>query len=171
MLARLEREKLLSENSEIKNLGLIMSLWVKNANAFQSNDLFENAEEETVELKALDGSTQSFTFDLGNFDDYVLAYVNRHSITLPWTFDTEGAAENCPIPTLEDPWNTAAAFIKYEEENGKSNGDQKPTMGGDSLDITTWSSAERKAASMNRRDPLSKREITALRMGFMLGWE
>lgn len=171
MLARLERDKLLSNDSEIKNLGLIMSLWARNAHDMRAQTLLEDPREETMELVGLDGTKETFVFDINEWDDYVVGYADRHSIPLPGPYEVADAAKKLPIQTLEDPWNTGAEFIKYERERGKSDGDQKPTIGGDSLDVTAWTSARRKEASDNRRDPLSKKEIEALKMGFMFDFE
>jgi hypothetical protein len=173
MLAQLERQRRLGPNSEVKNLGLIMSIYIKTAKAMQANDLLEDGNEETVELKMPDGSTEKYTFDLAKLDEYILGYAERHSIALPDApQDNEGAAEGLPARTAEDPWNTAEAFCQYERNHGKASGPgEKPAMGGDRYDITTWTSAERRSASLKKRDPFSKKEIAALKMGFMLGFE
>lgn len=169
MLARLERERRLARNSEVQNLGLIMAQFVKIARGLRDYSLLEDPAEETVELKGYGGETQTFTFDISRFDDYVLGYAERHGIVLPGSLEAaDGAAAECPIPTPEDPWGTGAAFVRYERENGKPDGpNQPPTIGGDSLDITTWSSADRREASHNGRDPLRKSDIAAIVMGLL----
>ncbi|KAK4153779.1 hypothetical protein C8A00DRAFT_33465 [Chaetomidium leptoderma] len=172
MLALLERERRLAPDSEVKNLGLIMSLYIKLARDLHADDLLEEGKEETVELKAVNGSTTKYTFDLANFDEYILGYAERHGITVPGASQDEGFAEKLPIQAADDPWNTAEAFRAYEKDHGKADGlSQKPAIGGDKYDITTWTSAERSSASMNRRDPFSKKEIEALRLGLMLKFE
>lgn len=170
MLARLEREQRHVENSEVKNLGLIMSMFAQIAEDMRNSDVLEGGEEETVELEATDGEAKTFTFDLDNFDNYILGYAKRHNIALPGRSDVEDSmAKMCPEPTRTDPWNTAAAFRKYEDECGRAeHSRQKPTMGGDRLDITTWSSSERRAHSLTGRDPLGKRELAALKMGLVM---
>ncbi|GAB1316843.1 hypothetical protein MFIFM68171_07053 [Madurella fahalii] len=168
MLARLEREQRLVANSEVRNLALIMSMFAKIADEMRISDLLERGEEDTIELEGTDGETQTFTFHLDNFDDCILGYAERHNIVLPGESDVEGMGEKCPIPTREDPWNTAAAFKEYEKEFGRSDGTRQPAIGGDRFDITTWSSAERRGHSLTGRDPLSKREIAALKMGLVM---
>jgi hypothetical protein len=171
-LARLERERILVPDSEVKNVGLIMSLFVKVARDMCTNDLLEEGQEETVELKGPDGSTTKYTFDLANFDEYILGYAERHGITVPGSSPDEGAAEMLPVQTAEDPWNTARAFREYEENHGRAGGpDETPAIGGDKYDITTWTSNERASASFNKRDPFSKKELVALKLGFLLSWE
>jgi hypothetical protein len=41
-------------------------------------------------------------------------------------------------------------------------------LGGDSLDLTTWSSAERKAHSFEKKDPLGKEIMDAIKKGEVL---
>ncbi|KAL1838829.1 hypothetical protein VTJ49DRAFT_2186 [Mycothermus thermophilus] len=172
MLARLERDNRLGPDSEVKNLGLIMSLYVAMARQWGQLGFFEDGKEETVELAAVDGSSVKYTFNMNDFPDYVLGYAARHSIRLPdMARPPDDAAEKLPVPTKEDPWNTASAFLKYEKMHGKTNGYRPPAIGGDKLDITTWSSAQRKSASPTGQDPLSKRELEKLRMGMLLSLE
>jgi hypothetical protein len=171
-LARLERERLLVPDSEVKNVGLVMSLFIKVARDMYDNDLLEEGQEETVKLRAADGSMTRYTFDLANFDEYILGYAERHGIMVPGLSPDEGTAEMLPVQTAEDPWNTAGAFRKYEENHGRASGpDETPAIGGDKYDITTWTSVERASASFNKRDPFSKKELVALKLGFLLSWE
>jgi hypothetical protein len=44
----------------------------------------------------------------------------------------------------------------------------KGAIGGDALDITTWTSAERKEFNFDGRDPFGAREIAALKKGDVL---
>lgn len=173
MLAQLERQHRLGPDSEVKNLGLIMSLYIKTARDMQINELLNDGDEETVDLKLPDGSTEKYTFDLGKLDEYILGYAERHSIAVPDApQDVAGAAEELPGRTVEDPWKTAESFRRYESDQGTAEGPgETPAMGGDRYDITTWTSAERRSASFKNRDPFSKKEIAALKLGFMLGFE
>lgn len=41
-------------------------------------------------------------------------------------------------------------------------------IGGDQYDITTWSSAERKKHSFDKKDPLDKKMIKALKQGLVM---
>ncbi|KAK3934519.1 hypothetical protein QBC46DRAFT_427091 [Diplogelasinospora grovesii] len=147
MLARLEREELLAENSGVRNLGLVMAVYMKVAADMRDDDLFEEAGEETSELKNPAGSTKAFKFNIGDFDDYILAYANKYGIPLTGPHDTGEIAAGCD-GKVEPPVSTL--------------------MGGDKMDITTWSRSERKALSSTGRDPLSKREIEAIRKGKVL---
>lgn len=174
MLARLERDNRLGPDSEVKNLGLIMSLFIQFARSW-SNDLglFERGKDETVQLTTADGSSIKYTFNTNDVVDYVLGYAARHNITLPDISQPPvEAADKLPPPTKEDPWDTLSAFLRYEKNNGKRVGPGRPaTMGGDYYDITTMRPAERKSHSYNGRDPLSKKEIQMLRMGMILSME
>lgn len=172
MLARLERDRRLGPDSEVKNLALIMSLYIKIFRNLHDDDLLEEGKEETVKLKAADGSTTKYTFNLGLFDEYILGYAKRHGITLP-DIPEDDDLEELPIQAAGDPWNTAAAFRFYEKKYGKMRGpdDTVPAIGGDRYDVTAWSSGQRAAATRKKRDPFSKKEIGALRLGFLLDFE
>lgn len=41
-------------------------------------------------------------------------------------------------------------------------------IGGDTLDITTWTSEERKRKSFDKKDPLGKAEIDAIKNGLVM---
>jgi hypothetical protein len=170
MLARLERDRRLGPHSEVKSLALIMSLYIKIARSLQDDDLLEEGKEETVELKAADGSTTTYTFNLAFFDEYILGYAKRHGITLLDVVVDINDLKDLPIQTAEDPWDTAAAFRRYEKEYGKLRG-TTAAMGGDRFDVTSWASGQRAAASLNKRDPFGKKEIEALKMGLLLDFE
>ncbi len=45
---------------------------------------------------------------------------------------------------------------------------KKPRIGGDNMDITAWSSFERKRYHFGNQDPLTKREIRALKEGIVV---
>ncbi|KAK4235821.1 hypothetical protein C8A03DRAFT_46089 [Achaetomium macrosporum] len=145
MLARLEREHRLGPNSEVRNLGLIMAMFVKVWADMPAVYTRSGAKEETVELRGHDGSTTTYTFNLRGLDEYITGYAERHSITLH------------------------GAFQKYEKKHGRLRGRiQLPTIGGDEYDITPWDAARRKNASLTGRDPFSQRQLMALRMGMTI---
>lgn len=147
MLARLEREQLLQDqNSEVKNLGLIMALFIKLASELRGGSLLEDGDEETVKK-----SSPRFKFKPSEFDGYILAYANKFAITLRGPIDIdELVAEldtDAKLPASgQDPWGWNTALKSYSKDYAISPpmGGGKATIGGDSLDITTWSSAERK---------------------------
>ncbi|KAK4233088.1 hypothetical protein C8A03DRAFT_39227 [Achaetomium macrosporum] len=151
MLARLERDHRLGPNSEVRNLGLIMSLFVKVGRDMSETYVLSGLKEDTVELRGHDGSTTT------------------HGITLPdVTLDLD-TTEPLPPQTPDDPWNTAEAFRKYEKKHGRLRGPlELPMIGGDEYDITTWDAARRKKASLTGHDPFSQRELIALRMGMTM---
>ena len=163
MLASLESKKLLSETSEVKDLGLVMALYMQIARSLRKD------------LSILQGSK-----DMSRFDNYVLAYANKHGIPLVGPADVDEIAAACdgtvklPSATAAkpDPWGAAAAVKKHEKayamgglQTGKRGG--KAKLGGDAHDIMGWTSAERKAQSFEKKDPLGKREIDALKSGLI----
>jgi len=159
MLASLESKKVLSETSEVKDLGLVMALYMQMAKEFR------------YDLSLLEGSDQS-----SRFDDYVLGYANKYGIPLVGPADIDDITAQCdgtvklPVATAAkpDPWGSAAAIKKHEKEHGTSGGrGKKVSIGGDKHDIMAFSSAERKAQSFTKKDPLGKKEIEALKMGLI----
>ncbi len=175
MLARLERTGLLALGTEVKNVTQIMHLYHEIINDRAGDGMLKNCKDETVELKNPAGSKIKYTFNLGNLDDYIFGYARRGGIPLPGLVFDKVEVRELPIRMTEDPWNTGVAFRKYEEERGTMrNGegiDGTPLFGGDQYDVTAWPSEKRAAASLTKRDPLSKKEQMALKMGFVLDWE
>lgn len=160
MLACLESKKHLSETSEIKDLGLVMALYMQMAKSYRDD------------ISLLQGKSQS-----SRFDDYVLAYANKHAVPLVGPSDIDEIAAACdgtvklPAATDKkpDPWGSAAAIKKYEKEHGWKGGRASKSIkiGGDKHDIMAMSSAERKAHNFNKKDPLGKREMEALKKGLI----
>lgn len=140
MLARLEREQLLKDPSpEVRNLGLVMALYIKLGSEMLEGSLLQGDEEVTVKK-----SSPKFKFNPSDFDSHILAYANKFAITLHGLSNIdELVAEldtDAKLPsTGEDPWGWNDALKAYSKDYAV-----KGKIGGDSLDITTWSSADRK---------------------------
>lgn len=141
MLARLEREKLLQDQSpEVRNLGLVMALFINVGSDMRDGSLLEDGEEETVKK-----SSPTFKFKPSDFDSHILAYANKFAITLGGLHNIdELVAEletDAKLPAAgDDPWGWDAALKAYSKSYAI-----KGKIGGDNLDITTWSSADRKS--------------------------
>lgn len=76
--------------------------------------------------------------------------------------DAEGEAEedDVKLPSAKnDPWERQAAFKRYERESRIPYFSErhKTKIGGNSLDISTFSSQERKKASFTKKDPFTPR--------------
>jgi len=177
MLAGLESQGLLKEDSEIKNIGVVMALYMTLAVQFRQSDVLEVDEDEPKSKKKQTGKKSSFEFDPSRYDDYVVAYANKYAIPLKGEEDIDNLAAACdgtvelPVatPADPDPWGFAAAMVKYERDCGTApKRGKKAAIGGDSLDITTWSSAERKSHSFDNKDPLGKKELAAIKEGMVL---
>lgn len=171
MLARLESQKLLDETSGVKNLGLIMALYIKFAAESWVKDLLDDDGEEEANTHP-----SQFTWVPGNFDDYINAYANKYGITLYGLVDMDGLTAtletDVSLPTAEADWGWAASFKAYQKRYGHSSswgrGPSKGKIGGDSLDITTWSSTERKQASFDKKDPFSATDLKNLKAGMVM---
>lgn len=150
MLATLERNDLLKPDSEIKNLGHIMALYIR---------------------YMVDALTD-FSLDPTDIEAHIFAYATKNNIDL--VPDLEGSNADheklqedaqkitLPEPTAkkDDPWNWAKCLGEYKKNYGP--------IGGDKLDITTWSSAERKKHAYDKKDPLDKQMVDALKQGLVM---
>ncbi|KAF4780526.1 hypothetical protein HER10_EVM0012619 [Colletotrichum scovillei] len=147
-LARLEFEGVLAADSEVEDLGCVMAGMLK-----------------TVHKKS---KKRPFPFTAEKFDSYVAAYAKKHGITLKGVpglkalvDDLEGEEEELPNAEEhgEDPWGWADALASYKK--GRK-------IGGDDLDITSWTPAKRKQHAFNKKDPLGKKEIDAIKNGMVM---
>lgn len=162
MLARLEAEELLDDNSAVKNLGLIMALYIKVASVFRAGSLLEEDEEEVCTTPT------RYTWIPDRFDDYINAYANKFGITLRGLDDIDGMTANLKtdvsLPASGGNWGWSKALQQYRAEYpGEASG-----IGGDSLDITTYTAAERKQQSFDRKDPLSAALIRNIKKGMVM---
>lgn len=162
MLARLEAEKLLDDNSAVKNLGLIMALYIKIASVFRANSLLEEDAEEVCTTPA------PYTWIPDRFDDYINAYATRFGITLRGLDDidemTANLNTNVSLPASGGDWEWSKALKEYRAEFPGEAG----VIGGDNLDITTYTAAERKQQSFDRKDPLSAAMIRNIKKGMVM---
>ncbi|KAK2777745.1 hypothetical protein CKAH01_11942 [Colletotrichum kahawae] len=143
MLARLERMGLLKPDSEVRDLGMVMAGFIK----------FQGA---------------PFIHVPSNFDSYIAAYAAKYNIKFGGVKGLKSllddVQEDVNLPTEkdgEDPWGFKATLKEYRAHRGK--------IGGDALDITGWSSAERKEAAFGKKDPLPKNILDGLKAGEVIG--
>ena len=185
MLAQLQRENLLNSNSEIKNLGLIMALFMGFARlARQCSQLARSNKQSMGPAK------DKRKWYPHAFDNQILAYAEEYNIELAGPHDMEELEENAdgtvdlPLPASNtakaDPFAFTKNLKRYKQEQGglmewmalssgchKPSGDSPP-IGGDNLDITTWTSEKRKEKNFDDKDPLSKEMIEALEQGLVM---
>ncbi|KAF4161111.1 hypothetical protein CNMCM6936_009665 [Aspergillus lentulus] len=176
MLAKLEHLNLLKPDSEVKNLGFIMALYIKLAATEDILDL----EDVTDEITKNDGTDETFTFIRSDFPSHILAYAKKYNIKLvgPTGIDEviEDLDDGAELPERDekpfgDPWNLGGATKEYVDRHGCYHDGRKgfkTRIGGDALDITTWSSADRKKASFDGKDPLGKEERDAIKKGLVM---
>ncbi|KAK4033347.1 hypothetical protein C8A01DRAFT_50035 [Parachaetomium inaequale] len=185
MLAQLQRENLLSSDSEIKNLGLIMALFMDFARlARQCSQLTRSNKQ------SLGPAKDKRKWFPHAFDNQILAYAGEYNIELAGPHNMEeleekaGGTVDLPLPASNtaktDPFAFTKNLTRYKKEQGglsvwmalssgchTPSGDSPP-IGGDNLDITTWSSEKRKEKSFDDKDPLSKEMIEALAEGMVI---
>ena len=125
------------------------------------------------------------------FDDQIKAYAQEYDIKLvgPYNIkdlmDKADGTVDLPLPASNtakaDPFAFTKNLKRHKEEQGGlsewmalSSGYHKPVdgdntpIGGDNLDITTWSSEKRKEKSFDDKDPLSQEMIDALAEGLVM---
>ncbi|KAK3305734.1 uncharacterized protein B0T15DRAFT_575016 [Chaetomium strumarium] len=180
MLALLERDKLLAKDSEIKNLGLIMALFMTFACDGRPYGLLEESKQESL------GPAKDKKWEPHAFDSNFLAYARKYGIDLAGPHDIRNtikeaeADADLPNPASNtgsaDPFSFAKELKKYKKERGgvtaflagSAGSRAKVPIGGDSLDITTWTSAERKKAAYDKKDPLGKKDIYTIKEGLIM---
>ncbi|KAI1139469.1 hypothetical protein F5Y05DRAFT_378997 [Hypoxylon sp. FL0543] len=165
MLAQLDNQGLVGDATEVRSLGTVMAMYLKIAPSMREMGIMEGDR----------GNEKKFQAD--HFDDAILSYANQRGVTLQGpddidelTAELDGEVE-LPKKGAKDPWRWTAELKKYEKDHGHSTGSKsqkKTSIGGDALDITTWTSAERKEASFDHKDPLGKREIDAIKKGMVM---
>ncbi|KXX80644.1 hypothetical protein MMYC01_203400 [Madurella mycetomatis] len=185
ILAKLERANLLGRNSEIQNLGLIMSLFMAVANDHRPYGLLEKSRKELI-----GPAKDKKWWQPHAFDNHILAYARKYDIDLAGRDDTERiiaeANDAVELPTVEskagkaDPFKFARELDAYKMKCGGISAFMTSRMsgrkschqgiGGDNLDITTWSSAARKKMAFDERDPLGKRKLMPSRRAWCCRW-
>lgn len=150
MLATLERNALLKPDSEVKNLGMVMALYIRLAG----------------------DEMPTCSIDLPDLAGDVLAYATKFNIEpldlsgMENVDEVKALANKVVLPACEDknddPWEWAKGLKEYQDKH-------KPgKIGGDRLDITTWKSADRKKHSFTKKDPVDKQMIDALKEGLVM---
>lgn len=166
MLAKLEKEGLLKPDSDLKNIGVVMELYVQVARMLERMaDLL--GDEEAVPL--FKGS--EVKFKPGLFHAYVKAYATKYNISLmDWSRENDNELPELELPPPgDDPWGWEKSFKEYvNQHGGRSGPGAKPIIGGDYWDMTTWTSAQRKAQSWDNKDPLDKEARDAVKYGMVI---
>ncbi|KAK4119562.1 hypothetical protein N657DRAFT_581472 [Parathielavia appendiculata] len=179
MLAQLEGKKLLTKDSEIINLGLVMALFMDFARGARDYGLLEDSNEES-----LGPAKDKKKWEPHAFDNQILTYARKYDISLVGPHDIkktiDAADGDVDLPAEKsvtgkaDPFGFTKSLKKYKSDRGgitaflAGNKSSKTPIGGDHLDITTWSSAKRKSKAFDKKDPLGKKEIDALKEGLVL---
>ncbi|KAK4159952.1 hypothetical protein QBC43DRAFT_120756 [Cladorrhinum sp. PSN259] len=188
MLAEFERDGLLTNDGPVKNLGFIMTVWMSIPSDMRGYSLLE---ESTLSepLGPIKRGVKKWWPH--SFDKQILAYARKYDITLKGLQDLDDLIEEIQGDgegDLPDPeHNTEKADIfhykrelkRYKEKYGgvphfmstharKGKTTPKSAMGGDNLDITAWTSADRKAAAFKKKDPLTKKDLDMIKEGCVM---
>ncbi|EFY91751.1 hypothetical protein MAC_02341 [Metarhizium acridum CQMa 102] len=164
-LAMLDGEAQLANDTDTKNLGWMMALYQEMAKAMRQQGLLESAQPL---------NSKAFKFRAGNLSLYLQSYARRRGITVPGAADTANDTDlTMPKTDAKDPWGWARAFAAYRRECVAPvyayRGWHRQAIGGDGLDISTWTSAERRVCAFDDKDPLPKDAVENLKRGLALG--
>ncbi|KAI5864088.1 hypothetical protein GGS23DRAFT_562854 [Durotheca rogersii] len=167
MLAELDKKSLLGDATDVKSIGTTMAMYLEIMANARASGALEEVKKNT-----------STKFNPGRSDDAILTYANQRGVTLQGPRDvdelTAGLNGDIELPSAGagDLWGWKAGLKRYETKYAKvtvyvskKNGVR---IGGDALDITTWTSAKRKAANFDKKDPLGKREMDAIKNGLVI---
>lgn len=154
MLHQLEKERLLGPDSEVANVGMVMGLYIQFLYSMEHD--YGLLEPRTSD----DGSETGGSTALGGG---ILAYTKKHGIEIKGVEMLEDLIpemdENVEIPEGDDPWGWGRAYMEYTKESG---------MGGDEWDVTTWKPKERKEATFDGKDPMTRAMIREIRAGAII---
>lgn len=164
-LARLDRR---GQSDKVPPLGAVMSLYI---------ELYDRLSRINHILKKERKIPGAFAYDVNCLNSYVLAYAQKHSISLPYRGSSGACQEErehvlLPTPTMNnnDPWGFVTAFHRYRKRHSKGMAFYYcgfKGIGGDALDITTWDSKKRSVKSFSKKDPLTKRDFDAIKQGLV----
>lgn len=164
LLAALEEAKILTTegSSTIPNVGLVIAILLQVIESLREQGLLEDVKP----TKA-----KTFKFNASNVDIYLRAIARKCNITIPKVDDmAEDEIITLPGSGSKDPWGWTKSFTAYSKSTPGVGyrGAQRTTIGGDYLDISSWSSAERKKASFDKKDPLPRDIVKKLKEGLIL---
>ena len=141
MLATLGREELLVPSSPVRNVGLVMAMYVKLADTFRKYSLMP-AYRET-------GSRKVFRFCKSKFDRYIAMYAREQGIELRGVKDLDVPSLDgvvMPKDSAKDPWSWTSTLGVYKRNcfapTYAFRGWARQQVGGDGLDISSWSKKE-----------------------------
>ncbi|KAI0972850.1 hypothetical protein F4678DRAFT_427145 [Xylaria arbuscula] len=167
MLAQLDGLGLVGDATAVQSLGCTMAMYMDLASTMRSANIIDDTPRKEY--------TRETKFQPDYFEDAVLTYANKRGVTLQGPDDIEElmaqADGDIELPEKDDkdPWGWKAALKKYAKDHGTSRSSRGAAkIGGDDLDVTSWSSAERKEASFTNKDPFAKKDIEAIKNGLIL---
>lgn len=167
MLARLDGLGLIGDNTAVKSLGCTMAMYMTLAGDWGTDNLISDDDRKRYTSRP----NAELDFQLpDSFNDAILSYAQKRGVSLrgPDNIDelVAQADQDVDLPEKndKDPWGWKAALRRYKKKHTTDAGG----IGGDSYDITAMSSAERKEASFTRKDPLTKKDISAIKGGMIL---
>lgn len=163
MLATLERNNVMGADSEVKNLGEVMALYFRIGTD-----------------KALAGMGFKPRSPTRRVAYIALAYSIKYNIALrspvslePSLSKIHRVAQKTKLPAPEfrrnDPWNWAKVLREYQEDFRRPMYAFCPgPVGGDRLDITTWTSEKRMKHNYEDKDPISSADMENVKNGMVL---
>ncbi|CEN61151.1 hypothetical protein ASPCAL07815 [Aspergillus calidoustus] len=149
LLANLESVDLLKPDSDVRNLHFVMAQYLILASEMRKYNLMIRPRSKVTSML-----TSWRPSDLDKLVKSIEEVFNEGDIELP-------------APSA-DPWKWAAAHKAYVKEHSEGPLSKKGKIGGENYDITAMTRAERKKHSFNKKDPLGKKELDAIKNGMIM---
>ena len=143
LLTTLERNDLLKPDSEIKNLGALIGLFIR---------LIIDLEPYSISRKNNDSNLKAYAAKYG----IKLLGLNGERYEKP----VDGTTK-LPSDKATDPWGWKKVFAGLKR--GKGN-----YFGGDRHDITSWTPAERKRRAFDKKDPFPQEALDMIKKGGLI---
>ena len=154
------------DGATVYNLSWMMSLYHRVAEEMRGSSVLD---------RAATTIPKTFKFRAGNFDLYLNAFAKHLEVKGHGAAEIpQNAVEKVRMPKLggKDPWGWDKSFFTFKTDHATPDfglgGEKFSTIGGDKLDISAWSSAERKKHSFDKKDPFPKDIAKKLKEGLCL---
>ncbi|KAF5127127.1 hypothetical protein E5D57_008055 [Metarhizium anisopliae] len=161
-LAILDGKVQLADDTDTKNLGWMMALYQEMANSMQEQGLLGDAHPLNPKM---------FKFRAGNLNLYLQSYAYRCGITVPGVADISKDTDITMPKMTARPMGLGEDLFElpaHVRSTYAFRGTHRRAIGGDGLDISTWTNLERRHYAFDKKDPLANDTVKTLKEGLVL---